>query len=90
MGYESAKNAFNGDTFIRFLIPQDAARVELEVFNLAGQKVTTLVQGENLHGIYELRWDGIDRNGRELASGVYLYQLRAGTFVETRRMLLLR
>lgn len=83
-------NPFYGDTLIRFLILEDAARVELEIFNLAGQKVTTLVRGENLHGVYELRWDGRDRNGRELASGVYLYRLRAGTFVETRRMLLLR
>lgn len=83
-------NPFNRGTIIRFSIPEGATRVELEIFNLAGQKVVSLAQGEYLPGVYEMRWDGRDRNGRELASGAYLYRLRAGTQVETRRMVLLR
>ena len=83
-------NPFNSGTLIRFSIPEGVARVELEIFNLAGQRVISLARGEYLSGVYEIHWDGRDRNGRELASGAYLYRLRTGTQVETHRMLLLR
>jgi hypothetical protein len=82
-------NPFNSTTVIRFALPASGA-VELAIYNLAGQKVTTLVEGTRTAGAYTLHWDGRDARGRELASGVYLYQLRAGTQVETRKLLLLR
>ena len=83
-------NPFNSGTLIRFSIPEGAARVELEIFNLAGQRIISLAQGDYLPGVYEMHWDGRDQDGRALASGAYLYRLRAGTQVETRRLLLLR
>ena len=52
--------------------------------------MATLVSGWRDAGGYVLNWDGRDNNGMELASGVYLYQLRAGRQVESRRLLLLR
>ncbi len=73
-----------------FAVPQ-ARRVELAVFNLAGQKVATLVEGERAAGRYRVRWDGRDGAGRPLASGVYLYRLaRQGRAVETEKLVLLR
>ena len=82
-------NPFNSDTVFRFELPQSGA-VELTVFNIAGQQVATLVQGQREAGSYTLRWDGRDEGGKGLASGVYLYRLRAGEQVETRKLLILR
>jgi flagellar hook assembly protein FlgD len=59
--------------------------VSLKVYNILGQLVTTLVNGEQEAGYHEVRFDGSN-----LSSGVYFYRLQAGSFVETRKLLLLR
>ena len=83
-------NPFNSGTVIRFAL-SERRDIELSVFNLAGQQVATLVDGVRAAGVYALHWDGRDDDGRPLASGVYLYRLRAGEQqVETRKLLLLR
>ena len=83
-------NPFNSSTTIRYQIPQTGL-VRLEIFDLAGQKVATLVEDVREAGVYTVRWDGRDDRGPELATGVYLYRLRAGEqTVETRKLLLLR
>ncbi|MBI2502337.1 MAG: T9SS type A sorting domain-containing protein [Candidatus Latescibacteria bacterium] len=64
--------------------------VELAVYNLAGQRVVRLAEGVREAGSYTVRWDGRDEQGHELASGVYLYRLRAGERVQTRKLLSLR
>ena len=83
-------NPFNSDTVIRFALPE-SGEAELSVFNLAGQRVATLAQGARQAGTYTVRWDGWDGDGRELASGVYLYRLEAGEQqVETRKLVLMK
>ena len=82
-------NPFNSDTAIRFALPGPGP-VELHVFNLAGQLVATLVQGQRAAGSYAVRWDGRHDGGRALASGIYLYRLRAGQQVQSHKLLLLR
>jgi xylose isomerase len=84
-------NPFNAATVIRFALTT-TADVELEVFNLAGQQVATLVEGTQEAGTYAIHWDGRDDNGRQLASGVYLYRLRTGDGqqVETRKLVIIR
>ena len=83
-------NPFNSATVIRFALNKSAT-VELAVYSLVGQKVATLVQGERPTGNYSINWDGRDDQRRALASGVYLYRLRAGaTQEQTRKLLLLR
>ena len=82
-------NPFNSSTTIRFSLPQQEM-VALTIYNLAGQEVATLASSLREAGTYTLRWDGRDGEGRELASGVYLYRLQAGEQVETRKLLLLR
>ena len=82
-------NPFNSETAIRFAL-STSEEVELAIFNLAGQKVAVLVDGRRLAGVYAVRWDGRDDGGRGLASGIYLYRLRAGQEVETRKLVLLR
>ena len=87
--WQNYPNPFNSGTVIRFALPQ-SQEVELAVFNLAGQKVATLLQGMRPTGNYTINWDGRDNNERALASGMYLYRLRAGQHQETRKLLLLR
>ena len=84
-------NPFNSGTVIRINLPQSEV-VELAVFNLAGQQVATLVEGRREPGVYSVNWDGRDGEGRELASGVYLYRLRTGDGqqVETRKLVLMK
>ncbi len=83
-------NPFNSGTVIRFALPA-RTEVELELYNLVGQQVATLVRGVRDAGMYAVNWDGRDTSGRDLASGVYIYRLRAGTgHVKTRKLLMLR
>ena len=82
-------NPFNSSTAIVFDLPRQEA-VELNVYTIAGQQVATLVQGVRAAGRYRITWDGHNDAGVALASGVYLYRLRVGAQVETRKMLLLR
>ena len=61
-----------------------------QIYNQLGQEVRTLVNERNPAGAYQIEWDGRDHAGRQLASGVYLYRLKAGSFVLVRKMVLLR
>ena len=82
-------NPFNPTTTIRFEIPH-SSRVELSVYNISGQKIATLTNREMQAGTYVADWDGRDSNGRLVASGTYIYTLRAGEFVESKKMSLLK
>ncbi len=82
-------NPFNPETTIRFDLPR-SEEIDLAVYNLTGQKIATLAHGLREAGAYMLRWDGRHDDGRELASGVYLYRLVAGERVETRKMVLVQ
>ncbi len=81
-------NPFNPSTIIPYQLPL-AARVRLEIFNILGQHVATLVDGEKAAGFHTARWDATDRAGRAVAAGVYLYRLKNGGVHLTRRMLLI-
>ncbi|NKB69761.1 MAG: T9SS type A sorting domain-containing protein [Candidatus Latescibacteria bacterium] len=82
-------NPFNSGTLIRYTLPQPGA-ASLAVYNLVGQRVALLVDGPRPAGVASVRWDGRDKSGADLASGVYLYRLQVGSKVETRKLLLLR
>jgi hypothetical protein len=77
-------NPFNPSTTIRYGLP-NRSQVELTVFNTLGEQVAQLVNGYREAGYHEVRFDG---NG--LSSGVYFYRLRAGDFVQMKRLLLLK
>jgi hypothetical protein len=77
-------NPFNAVTELRFGIPV-ASHVTLDIFNVMGQKVTTLVDGQHEPGMYTVVW-----NGSSAASGVYFYRMAAGDYIEMRKMLLLK
>jgi hypothetical protein len=77
-------NPFNPSTTIRYGLPS-RTHVTLTIFNTLGQQVATLVEGEEEAGYHEAVFDGSG-----LASGVYLYRLQAGDFLQTRKLILLR
>ncbi len=82
-------NPFNCGTVIPFQLDR-AGPVRLELFNLLGQRLDTLVDAHLSPGDYRVPWDGRDRTGRPLTTDTYLYRLRIGAYTETRPMLLLR
>ena len=86
---QNAPNPFNSQTIIPYFLHEPGA-ARLEVFALTGQRVAVLNQGPQPAGHYRLHWDGRDRTGRPLASGVYLYRLVTGEGVLTRKLTLLR
>ena len=77
-------NPFNPETNIEYALPE-AANVKLKVYNTLGQVVDILVDSELEAGYHTIHW-----NGENNASGIYFYRMRAGEFVETKRMLLLK
>lgn len=77
-------NPFNPTTDISFSLPA-ASHVKLEVYNIMGQKVATVIDRFMEAGTHTVKWDG-----SKAASGVYLYRLEAGEFTETRKMMLLK
>lgn len=86
---QNVPNPFNPNTTIEFALPR-TSEVKLDVFNLLGQKVRTLVDDQLGAGFKRVEWDGKDDNGADVASGVYLYRIKAGSFVESKKMMLLK
>ena len=82
-------NPFNPMTVIRYSLSQ-RSRVSIAIFNILGQEVTTLMDDMQSAGIYETTWDGMDRSGQRVGSGIYFYRITAGDFSETRKMVLLK
>lgn len=82
-------NPFNPVTEIAFGIPVNS-HVRLDIFNVLGQKVTTLVDGELPAGAHEVTWDGRNSDGGSVSSGVYFYRITADSFTDTRKMMLLK
>jgi len=82
-------NPFNPSTTIAFELPL-ALFVRLEIFDLQGRLVRRLVDGHLPAGSHGIVWDGRDRNGRTVGSGVYLYRFDAGGLEETRKIMLVK
>ena len=77
-------NPFNPSTTIKYSLPK-AENITLKIYDILGRKVKTLVNEEKPAGNYSIEF-----NGKDMPSGVYFYQIRAGVFTETRKMLLLK
>ncbi|UCC78235.1 MAG: T9SS type A sorting domain-containing protein [Candidatus Zixiibacteriota bacterium] len=82
-------NPFNSSTVIEYLIAEKTT-VRLTVFNLLGQRVKSLLDAEKSAGVYRIEWDGRDDDGRDVASGIYLYRLESPSGDITRKMVLIR
>lgn len=82
-------NPFNPTTSIDYTLSK-ASPVTLKIFNLLGQEIRTLVNEQQSAGTKTVVWDGRDHSGRQVSSGIYVYQLQAGNAVQSRKMLLVR
>ena len=81
-------NPFNPFTEIQYQLPQ-GEKVSLKVYNILGRPVRTLVDAFKEAGVYTVRWDRKDEQGKRVSSGIYLYRFQAGDFVATRKMILM-
>ena len=86
---QNAPNPFNPTTTISYQLP-DPAHVRMDIYNLLGQRVRTLIDTPMEAGYFSVEWDGKDQVGRQVATGIYLYRLQAGDFSQTLRMMLLK
>jgi hypothetical protein len=82
-------NPFNPSTTIEYEVPT-AGQVKIEIFNLLGEKVATIVDEQREPGFYTVQWNGHDHNGHLLGSGVYLYRLKSASFTNVKKMVLLK
>ncbi|MEZ4764492.1 MAG: FlgD immunoglobulin-like domain containing protein [Calditrichia bacterium] len=87
--FDNYPNPFNPGTNIRFALPS-AQDIQLNIYNARGQQVRSLANGNYLPGNHNLFWDATNDNGERVASGVYFYQLRAGVFQQSQKMLLIQ
>jgi hypothetical protein len=85
-------NPFNPSTSIQYTVDsrQISTPITLSIYNIKGQLVKTLVDGEMEPGSYQVEWDGRDDRGKEVSSGMYFYRFAAGEYVATKKMLLLK
>ncbi|MCK4461399.1 MAG: T9SS type A sorting domain-containing protein, partial [candidate division Zixibacteria bacterium] len=82
-------NPFNPSTTISFNLP-NAGQVQLSIFNVLGQKVTTLVDGQYTAGTHEVTWNGTDESGSAVGSGIYFYRITTSDFDQTKKMILMK
>ncbi|UCE66000.1 MAG: S8 family serine peptidase [Candidatus Zixiibacteriota bacterium] len=87
--HQNYPNPFNPNTEVKFDLPADS-RVKLEIFNILGQKVTTVIDEDMRAGYRSVTWNGADRSGKRVASGVYFYMLTAGDHILTKKMMMLK
>jgi len=87
--FQNYPNPFNPTTTIKYSMAREG-NVVLVVYNVTGQRIRTLVNESKPVGTYSTVWDGRNDGGRSVATGIYFYHLRAGSFSEVRKMVLLR
>jgi hypothetical protein len=87
--HQNYPNPFNPITSLRYDLPEQA-QVTLTVYDLMGREVTQLVNTTQEAGFKSVQWNATDMYGKSVSAGVYLYQIRAGKFVQTKKMVLLK
>lgn len=81
-------NPFNSQTKIKFILPEGAEKkiTTLEIFNLNGEKIITLINEKKTAGLHTISWDGKNDIGTPVSSGIYFYRLTNGNFVLTKKL----
>jgi len=87
--YPNFPNPFNPETRIRFQLAENS-NVKLMIYDVLGRKVCTLVSDRMDAGHHIINWDGLDDKGIDAASGMYIYRIKAGDFIDHHKMLLIR
>jgi hypothetical protein len=87
--YQNYPNPFNPITTLRYDLPEQSY-VTLTIYDMLGREITQLMSTTQEAGFKLVQWGGTDNMGRAVSAGVYLYQIRAGEFVQTKKMVLLK
>ena len=87
--HQNHPNPFNPSTSIRYYLPEKC-KVDLDIFDVSGRRIVQLIDSEQEKGLWTVEWNGLDAQGEEVNSGIYLYRLRAGKESVTRKMVLLK
>jgi len=87
--FQNSPNPFNNHCLISFQI-RDPVKVTIEVYNILGQKVKTLLEAHKRPGNYQLIWDGCDESALPLSSGLYFYRMIAGDFRSIKKMIIIK
>ncbi|MFA6979185.1 MAG: M4 family metallopeptidase [Ignavibacteriaceae bacterium] len=87
--FQNYPNPFNPSTSIAYTLPKSEL-VNLSVYDLSGRKISELVNNDQNPGTYEVTWNGKNSRGENTSSGIYFYQLNAGTYKSVKKMILIR
>jgi flagellar hook assembly protein FlgD len=82
-------NPFNPQTTLAYSL-KEPGNVTLSIYDVAGRRIRELVSAQRPAGAYKVVWDGTDSKGSKVASGVYFYKLVAGSFTDTKKMVMLK
>ncbi len=89
--YPNCPNPFNPQTTLAYDIPTGInSQIQLKIYDITGREIRSLVNKAHEAGRYKIDWDGRDRYGNSVASGIYFYQLRAQDIIMTNKMILIR
>jgi len=86
--FDNYPNPFNPQTSIRYALPQ-SGHVLIEIYNVLGQRIATLIVTEMAQGYHVAKWDGRNSLGQKVGAGIYLVRMQAGSFAKTQKMMLL-
>lgn len=89
IGLTNFPNPFNPSTTIHYTLPEES-EVEIIIYDLVGKKVAIIMKSTQPSGTHSLQWNGTDQQGNLVPAGIYFYQLRAGDFVQTKKMVLMK
>jgi len=87
---QNVPNPFNPTTTIVYDVPAGGADVTIVIYDVAGRRVRTLVNEHKVPGRYQVLWDGRTERGENATTGVYFYRMKAGSFVQARKTVLLK
>lgn len=88
--YQNYPNPFNPVTTIKYQVPEANTNIRIDVYNIRGQLIKTLVNNSQQPGEYEVTWNGTNSHGNMVASGLYIYRMQAGDFVSIKKFQLLK
>ena len=87
--YPNYPNPFNPVTTISYDLPEDGY-IELSIYNMRGENVTTLLKSNQEAGSYKMNWDGTNQNGEIVSSGIYFLRIASGSYCRTSKMVFIR
>ena len=87
--HQNYPNPFNPVTNIVYDIAE-ASEVKITIYNITGQNVRTLAQGQHEPGRYRIQWNATNDYGNPLSSGMYIYRIHAGDFVSVKKLILMK